>query len=79
MDLGSREVQELQPEPPILMVNGATPYGGSKVLVTSQVSSLGSNLLGGWLCGRRQAAGGRRQAVASIQQAVRTRSGLKLA
>ena len=37
LKLDTLELQQLQPEPPVLMANGGTPYGRGKALVTSQV------------------------------------------
>lgn len=34
---GPYELRRLEASPPVLMANGGTPYGGTKVLVTSQV------------------------------------------
>jgi hypothetical protein len=40
LNIDTKELQQLQPEPPVLMANGGTPYGPGKVVVTSQVGGL---------------------------------------
>ena len=55
LNIDTRELQQLQPEPPVLMANGGTPYGPGKVVVTSQVRGHGM----AWrLWGRRARARG---------------------
>ena len=55
LNIDTKELQQLQPEPPVLMANGGTPYGPGKVVVTSQVRGHGM----AWrLWGRRARARG---------------------
>jgi hypothetical protein len=55
LNIDTRELQQLQTEPPVLMATGGTPYGPGKVVVTSQVRGHGM----AWrLWGRRARARG---------------------
>jgi hypothetical protein len=46
LNIDTKELQQLQPGPPVLMANGGTPYGPGKVVVTSQVGGYCMEVVG---------------------------------